>query len=50
MTEEEAKDFDAATTGEYGGIGSLVRKSGEYTEISEVYKGFPIKQDLLLEI
>lgn len=56
MTEEEAKDFDAATTGEYGGIGSLVRKSGDYTEISEVYKGFPadnaglIAGDLILEI
>ncbi len=56
MTEEEAKDFDVATTGEYGGIGSLIQKSGDYTKISEVYKGFPadkaglIAGDLMLEI
>lgn len=41
MTEEEAKDFDEAATGEYGGIGSLIQKSDDYTKISEVYKGFP---------
>ena len=56
MTEEEAKDFDEATTGEYGGIGSLIQKSGDYTKISEVYKGFPadkvglIAGDLMLAI
>ena len=56
MTEEEAKDFEEATTGEYGGIGSLIQKSGDYTKISEVYKGFPadkaglVAGDLMLEI
>ena len=56
MTEEEAKDFDVATTGEYGGIGSLIQKSGDYTKASEVYKGFPadkaglVAGDLMVEI
>lgn len=39
--ESDADEFTILTTGKYGGIGSLVRKSGDYTVISEVYKGFP---------
>ena len=39
--ESEADDFTFMTTGKYGGIGSLVRGSGDYVVISEVYKGFP---------
>jgi len=39
--ESEADDISFMTTGKYGGIGSLVRKSGDYVVISEVYKGFP---------
>ena len=39
--ESEADDFAIMTTGKYGGIGSLVRGSGDYAVISEVYKGFP---------
>ena len=39
--ESEADEFTFMTTGKYGGIGSLVRNDGEYTIISEVYKGFP---------
>jgi len=39
--ESEADDFAILTTGKYGGIGSLVRNSGDYVVISEVYKGFP---------
>jgi carboxyl-terminal processing protease len=39
--EAEADEFSIVTTGQYGGIGSLVRNSGDYVVISEVYKGFP---------
>ena len=39
--ESDVDEFTFMTTGKYGGIGSLVRSSGEYVVISEVYKGFP---------
>lgn len=39
--ESEADEFTIMTTGKYGGIGSLVRSTGDYVIISEVYKGFP---------
>jgi carboxyl-terminal processing protease len=29
------------TTGKYGGFGSLIRKSGDYIVVTNVYKGFP---------
>jgi len=39
--ESDADEFAFMTTGKYGGIGSLVRNSGDYVVIIEVYKGFP---------
>ncbi len=39
--ETEADEFTIMTTGKYGGIGSLVRSTGDYVVITEVYKGFP---------
>jgi len=39
--ESEVDEFTFMTTGKYGGIGSLVRSSGDYVVISEVYKKFP---------
>jgi carboxyl-terminal processing protease len=39
--ETDVDEFTFMTTGKYGGIGSLVRNSGDYAVISEVYKGFP---------
>ena len=39
--ESEADEFSFMTTGKYGGIGSLVRGSGDYVVISEIYRGFP---------
>jgi len=56
IPESDLKDFQFATTGEYGGIGSLIRKSGDYAVISEVYKNFPADLanlkagDLIIEI
>jgi len=39
--EADAEEFKILTTGKYGGIGSMVRNSGDFVVISEVYKGFP---------
>ena len=39
--ESDVDEFTFMTTGKYGGIGSLVRNSGDFVVISEVYKGFP---------
>ncbi len=39
--ESEIDDFTFMTTGKYGGIGSLVRNEGDFTIVTEVYKGFP---------
>ncbi|MGB3924615.1 MAG: PDZ domain-containing protein, partial [Bacteroidales bacterium] len=39
--EEETDDLDFMTTGKYGGFGSLIRKSGDYILVTNVYKGFP---------
>ena len=41
IPESELEDFNFVTTGQYGGVGSLIRPSGDYIVISEVYKGFP---------
>jgi len=39
--ESELDDFRFMTTGKYGGIGSLIRRSGDYTVLTQIYKGFP---------
>jgi carboxyl-terminal processing protease len=39
--EEEREDLDFLTTGKYGGFGSLIRKSGDYIVVTNVYRGFP---------
>ena len=41
FSESETDDFAFMTTGKYGGIGCLVRNSGDYAIITQVYKGFP---------
>ena len=41
ISEKEMPDFEQMTTGRYGGIGSLIRKKGDYVIISEPYKGSP---------
>ena len=56
IPEKNMDDFNFQTTGEYGGIGSLIRRSGEYTMIAEPYEDFPAAKaglkagDILLEI
>ncbi len=56
IPESELEDFNFMTTGQYGGVGSLIRRSKDYIVISEVYKGFPADNaglkagDLIVEI
>jgi carboxyl-terminal processing protease len=40
-SEADIDEFTFMTTGKYGGIGSIVRNSGDFTSIQEIYKGFP---------
>lgn len=44
IPEADMDDFKFQTTGEYGGIGSLIRKRGGYTIIADPYKGFPAEK------
>lgn len=39
--ESNIEDYRLLTTGQYGGIGALIRKNGDYTYISEPYEGNP---------
>ncbi len=54
--ESKIEDFKLMTTGQYGGIGALIRKSGEYVVISEPYENFPAQKadlkagDIIVEI
>ncbi|MEG2366355.1 MAG: S41 family peptidase [Alistipes sp.] len=41
MSEAEMGDFDVLTTGKYGGVGSLIRKRGDYVVLAQPYKGSP---------
>jgi len=41
IPEKEMDDFEFMTTGNYGGIGALIRKEGDYAIISQPYKDFP---------
>ncbi len=56
IPESQIEDYRYMTTGQYGGIGSLIQKQGEYIVISEPYEGFPAQKgglkagDILLEV
>ncbi len=56
IPEEDMDDFTFMTTGQYGGIGALIRNNGEYPIIAQPYKGFPADKaglkagDVILEI
>jgi len=41
IPEKEMDDFKFMTTGNYGGIGALIRKEGDYAIISQPYQDFP---------
>lgn len=42
--ESNIEDYRLMTTGQYGGIGALIRKMGEYTIIAEPYEGNPAEK------
>ena len=41
IPESKVEDIKFMTTGQYGGIGSLIRRDGDFSVISEPYEGFP---------
>lgn len=41
LSEDDMADFDFLTTGRYGGVGSLIRKKGDYIIFAQPYKGSP---------
>ncbi len=56
IPESDIEDYRFMTTGQYGGIGSMITKRGEYVIISEPYQGFPAQKaglmagDKILEV
>lgn len=56
IPESKMEDYKFMTTGQYGGIGAMIRKEGEYVMVSEPYKNFPADKaglragDLILKI
>jgi carboxyl-terminal processing protease len=56
IPESKAEEYRFQTTGEYGGIGALIRKTSDYVIIAEPYENSPAVRaglkagDLLLEI
>jgi len=40
IPESNIEDYKLMTTGQYGGIGALIQKQGDYVVISEPYEGF----------
>ena len=41
IPESEKEDFEFMTTGQYGGIGAVISKNGDWVYVSEPYEGFP---------
>ena len=41
ISEEDMAEFQIMTTGKYGGVGSLIRKRGDYVLFAQPYKGSP---------
>jgi carboxyl-terminal processing protease len=56
IPESDIEDYRFMTTGEYGGVGALIRQSGDYVMVAEPYENFPAQKaglmagDILLEI
>jgi carboxyl-terminal processing protease len=56
IPESDMDDFQFQTTGEYGGIGSLIKRSGNQVMIAEPYEGFPAAKagvragDVIIEV
>jgi carboxyl-terminal processing protease len=41
IPESEKEDFEFMTTGQYGGIGAVITRKGDWVYVSEPYEGFP---------
>jgi carboxyl-terminal processing protease len=56
ISEADMEGYRFQTTGKYGGIGALIRKSGDYVIIAEPYQNFPADKsglmagDVILEV
>lgn len=56
IPESRIEDYRFMTTGQYGGVGALIREKENFVIISELYEGFPAQKaglipgDVLLEI
>lgn len=44
VPESKLEDFELMTKGEYGGIGALIQKQGDYVVVTEPYEGFPAQK------
>ena len=56
IPESDIEDYRFMTTGQYGGIGAVIRQKGDYIAVSDPYEGFPADKaglragDVILEI
>lgn len=56
IPESDIEDYRFMTTGEYGGIGAVIRRKDDYTMVVEPYENFPAQKaglhagDIILEI
>ena len=56
MPESDIEDYRFMTTGQYGGIGAVIRQKGDFAMISDPYEGYPAQKsglmagDIILEI
>ena len=56
IPESDIEDYRYMTTGQYGGVGSLIRKRGEYVVITDPYENYPAFKaglragDVILEV
>lgn len=54
--ESDIEDYRFMTTGQYGGIGAVIRKNGDYSQVADPYEGYPAQKagllagDMILEI
>jgi carboxyl-terminal processing protease len=56
ITESQMEDFRFMTTGQYGGVGAMIRQDGDYIVVTDPYEGFPAQKndiragDVILEV
>ncbi|MCH7534891.1 MAG: S41 family peptidase [Bacteroidetes bacterium] len=56
IPESDIEEYKIATTGQYGGIGALIRKKGDYIMISDPYEGYAADKaglkagDIIIEV